>query len=265
MTLRHMNGRLSSAATLLRLDLVLDAIGRRQLRSLASEIVARRGQIVAEQGAIGRELLITAEGIVKLWKVLPDGRRLIVAFRAAGDLISLHRCETPWPASVQAVTDCRLIRIRWDDLKGLADRYPALERALVDLAPDEIAHLQDRLLTLGRKTTEERLASFLLEFSFPSAAPSCLSREIHLPMRRHEVADYLAMTTESVSREFTRFKRRRIIAMPRPSCVVVLDKPALEAMARGSSSLGVRCMGASPMDGQPKQLWSAASVSRRSL
>ncbi|NNG02938.1 MAG: helix-turn-helix domain-containing protein [Inquilinus sp.] len=96
-----------------------------------------------------------------------------------------------------------------------------------------MASLQDRLLVLGRKSTEEKLAAFILEFCRPSGALSGLGREIHLPMRRSDIAEYLALTTESVSREFSRLKRDRIIAMPRPSRVVVLNRPALEAAARG--------------------------------
>lgn len=253
MTLHRLNGRRSSAINLLPFDLALDANGRRLLRNHAFEDAVSRGQILAKQGEHGHELLLLTEGVIKLWKVLPDGRRLIVAFRAAGDLVSLHRYDTPWPTTAQATSNCRLIRIQWDDFRRLADRCPTLDRALFELASDEIANLQDRLLTLGRKTAEERLASFLLEFSLPSAAPSSFSREIHLPMRRPEIADYLGMTMESVSREFSRFKRLRIIAMPRPRCIVVLNKPVLEAMALGKSSLEMRSISASQMNGQSGQ------------
>ncbi len=214
-------------------DSILDRTGRRQLQRLVALVAATRGQVVAEQGEVGRDFLVLADGIVKLWKVLPDGRRQIVAFRSAGDLVSLHRRNTPWPVTAQAVSDCRLFRLDWAALNRLAGRYPAIDRALFDLASDEITNLQDRLLTLGRKTVEEKLASFVLEFCRPSGAPTTLSREIHLPMRRPEIAEYLGLTTESVSREFSRLKREGIVSMPRPSRIVVLNRPALEALALG--------------------------------
>ncbi len=259
MTARLINGRQTSAITVPPFDLVLDARGRKQLQEIAREVTASRGQIIAEQGEHGPELLSLADGVVKLSRLLPDNRRLIVAFRAAGDLVSFHRCDTPWPATAEAISICRLVRIRWEDFRRLADRYPALDRALFEMASDEAAILQDRLLTLGRKTTEERLASFLLEFSLPSAAPSSFNREILLPMRRPEIADYLGMTTESISREFTRFKRQRIIAMPRPSCVIILNRSALEALAMGKPGLGMKSVGPRSLDYSPDQSNSAAA------
>ena len=214
-------------------DPILDRTGRRRLRNLVTPVAARRGEVIAEQGAVSRDLLVLAEGVVKLCKDLPDGRRLIVAFRAAGDPISLHRCDTPWPVSAEAVSDCTLFHIEWEPFHRFVVRYPAMARALVDLAGDEVASLQERLLLLGRKSTEEKLATFVLEFSRPTLVVSSLSREIQLPLRRSDIADYLALTTETVSRELSRLKRRRIIAMPRPSRIVVLNRPALEAAAQG--------------------------------
>lgn len=253
MTLSLVNGGQTSPIGIFPFDSVLDRTGRRQLQNLISHVAARRGQILAEQGEVDRDLLVLAEGVIKLLKVLPDGRRQIVAFRVAGDLVSLHRCDTPWPVTAQALSDCKLLRIDWEALRHLVGRYPAIDRALLDLASDEIANLQDRLLMLGRKTTEEKLASFILEFGGLAATPSSLSREIHLPMRRPEIAEYLGLTTESVSREFSRFKRLRLIAMPRPSRITVLNRPALEAIALGASSSGARSASSNPFDARTKQ------------
>ncbi len=237
MTLRLINGGQPPSLTFTLFDSVLDRTGRRQLQSLVSLSQVERGRLIAEQGEVGDTLIVLADGTVKLWKALPDGRRQIVAFRAAGDLVSLHRCDTPWPVSAQAVSDCALFRIEWQALRRMAGRCPAIERALFDLASDEIASLQERMLMLGRKSSEEKLASFILEFCGPAASPASLRREIWLPMRRPEIAEYLGLTTESVSREFSRLKRERIIAMPRPSRIVVLNRPALEALALGAVGL----------------------------
>lgn len=232
-------------------DLIRDRTGQRQFQRLVTSAEARRGQVVARQGEAGRELLMLADGVVKLWKAMPDERRQIVAFRASGDLISLHRPDTPWPVTAQAVSACRFLKADWNALRRLAKRYPAMDRALFDVASDEIAGLQDRLLMLGRKTVEEKLASFILEFCRPSPVPSSASRDIHLPMRRSEIAEFLGLTTESVSREFSRLKRERIIAMPRPSRIVLLDRPALEVTALGSHGVAERLPLANTSDGVP--------------
>ena len=237
MTLRLIAGKQASSIDFPLFDSILDRTGKRQLQRLVTLTVAVRGEWVGKQGDVGHDLLVMSEGIVKLWNALPDGRRQIVAFRAAGELVTLHRCHTPWAVNAQAVTDCKLFQIPREPLRRLANRYPAIDRALLDLASDEITSLQDRLLALGRKSSLEKVASFILQFRQSAAAPSGYGREIQLPFRRPEIAEYLALTTESVSREFSRLKRQRIIAMPRPSHIVVLNQPALELMAQGISGL----------------------------
>lgn len=254
MILRLIDGGQTLPTAFALFDSILDRTGRRQIQRLAAFVAATRGQVISEQGEIGRDFLVLDDGIVKLWKILPDGRRQIVAFRTAGDPVSLHRRDTPWPVTAQAVSDCRFFRIEWRALHRLAGRYPAIDRALFDLASDEVANLQDRLVTLGRKRVEEKLASFILEFCRPSAAPSSLGREIHLPMRRPEIAEYLGLTTESVSREFSRLKRESILSMPRPSRIVVLNRPALEALAMG-------LQGAALQESSPSRLASLGGIS----
>jgi len=233
MALRLLDGGRSDPIEFPLFDPILDRTGRRQLQRLITIVAATCGQVVAEEGEISRDLLVLADGVIKLYKDMPDGRRLIVAFRFPGDPVSLQRSDTPWPVTARAVSDCTLYRIAWEPLSHLARRYPAIDRALLDLAGNEIAGLQDRLVTLGRGTPEEKVASFVLEYCHSARTPSSLGREFYLPMRRSEIAEYLALTTESVSRVFSRFKRQRIIAMRRPRRIMVLNRPALEALALG--------------------------------
>ena len=212
-----------------------------------------RGTVLAKEGEVGRDLFLVSEGMVKLWKGLPNGRRQIVAFRGPYDLINLHRRYTPGPATAQAVSTTKLCRIEWEGLSVLARRYPSIEQTLFDLACDEVTILQNRILVLGRMTIEEKLASFILEFCRPLAFPSGPSREAKLPMRRHDIAEYLGVTTESVSREISRFRQERLIDMPRPSRIIVLNRPALECIAHGVRGLNHRDVSAgqrtNPMTG----------------
>ena len=224
-----------SPIALLHLNSVLDRAGRRQLESIVATIEVGRRGIVVDQGDIGPGFLAVSEGMLKTWKVLPNGRRQTVAFRGPGDSVTLHRHETPWPVTVQAISDSRLHCIDGEGLRCLARRYSLIDQVLFDLACDEISDLHNRIVMLGRKTAEEKLAAFILEFCSSSALPMSLCREVYLPMRRPDIADYLGLTTESVSREFSRLKRMRLIALPCPSRVVVLNQPALEAMALGIS------------------------------
>ena len=240
MALRVIGGGRSASIPFTLFDSVLDRSCRRQIGSLMDVVDLERGQTLAREGEVGREFLIVAEGMVQLWTALSGDRRQIVAFRGPGDVVSLHRHDTPWPSTAEAVRASKIFSIEWDALRRLANRRPAIHQALLDLASDEITSLQNHILTLGRKTSEEKLASFILECCRPASSFSGLCREVDLPMRRCEIAQYLGLTTESVSREFSRFKKRRIISAPRPSRIVVLNRPALEAIATGKRHRGER-------------------------
>ncbi len=219
---------------------VLDRSGRRLLDAITESAEVERGQVIAHEGKVGPDFLAVGTGRIKLWKALPGRRRQIIAFRGPGDPITVHRRDTPWPSTAQALTRGVIYRIQWVDLQHLARRYPVIDRTLFDLACDEVTALQDRVLLLGRKTTEEKLASFLLEVGAAMTLPSGSSREVMLPMRRPEIAEYLGLTAESVSRELTRLKHERIIAMPRPSVITLLNRPALKAIAVGSARMARR-------------------------
>lgn len=234
MTPRAITIRQMQSAAIPLFDTVLDRNGRRQLLSLVTSDEVSRDSVIAWEGEVGRDLIVLSDGVVKLWKAQGDGRRQIVAFRTAGDLVSLHRRDTPWTATAQAVTACTFYRINDEGLQALSRSHPQIDRALFDLACDEVGNLHSRLLTLGRMSSTEKLAAFILEFCQPTGWPSPLSREIHLPMRRPDIADYLGLTTESVSREFTRFKNERVIDIPRPSRIIVLNRLLLEAIVVGA-------------------------------
>ncbi|MGI9382611.1 MAG: Crp/Fnr family transcriptional regulator [Methyloligellaceae bacterium] len=235
MTLHGKVGAFRTPVDFLPFGFVIDRSDARRLQSLVTIVELERNQVLAREGEVGQDFLIMADGLLKLSKALPGGRRQIAAFRVAGDLVTLHRCGTPWPTTAEAIVPSTLYRLEWDQLRRLAARHPRIDRALLDLTGDEVSNLLDRLLALGRMTTEEKVASFLLEFCHLSAAGSRLSREFAIPMRRPEIADYLGLTTETVCRELTRLRRERIIAMPRPSTVVVLNRPVLETLAAGAS------------------------------
>ncbi len=218
----------------------LDRGGRRKLRAFSALMVVRKGDIVARDGEISENFVAVASGTVKLTKALPDGRRQIVAFKSAGDILTLHRGGIPWPVTIQAICECSLLRIQWAALDDLARQVPAIDRALLDLANDQVASLQRHLLTLGRKTIEEKVATFLLEVCRPATGQSTPGREFHLPMRRRDIADYLGLTTESVCREINRLKRDGIISLARPSRIIVLDWLALEHLAQGGAPRGIQ-------------------------
>ncbi len=116
---------------------------------------------------------------------------------------------------------CRFSRRR---LRTLLDDFPAFETRLLEVASNELVAAQAQMLLLGRKTARERVASFLLARSADSAPCVGPLGTLHLPMTRTDIADYLGLTIETVSRTMTRLKDDRLIGIPNPSEIVINDR-----------------------------------------
>ena len=146
-------------------------------------------------------------------------------------------CGSAWPVSVSAITPSYVYRLPCQAFRSLVESDRDVCQTLLDLASDEIAARQEQLLTVGRKNTVERIAAFILEIWQRTQRWPTKSDEVLLPMNRAAIADYLGLKTETVSRAFARLVHEDILALPRPSHVVLLDRSALEGLAEGRQSL----------------------------
>lgn len=202
-----------------------------RLLAAGTRLTVPEGHLLAREGEAGDDLFIVIEGAVMLFKSLPDRRRQVVGFGFPDEPVSTWRPGARWPVTVQALTRCRLGRLSHPAVRRLAEADPEVCMALFDWAGGEIAARQEQLMTVGRKDTLERIAAFLLEISGRSGpAPA---GTVYLPMNRAAIADYLGLRTETVSRAFARLVKRRLLALPQRSQVTLIDRPALEALARG--------------------------------
>lgn len=172
------------------------------------------------------------EGTAKLTRLLPDGRQQIVGFRFAGDLIGFtvsadysFDAELLTPATV-----CRLDRKRLD---GLLRRYPALERRFLDLCVQELAATQDQLVTVGRRSAESRVAAFVLTLAEARKRRGGGAGPIEMPMTRADIADFLGLTLETVSRSFSALRKRGLLREPAQGRVEIRDLEALTEIAEG--------------------------------
>jgi len=146
------------------------------------------------------------EGAVRSYKLLSDGRRQIGAFHLAGDIFGLefdgfHRFST------EAVISTRLRMVKRQSLEPSAHSNVATILSFLRMASTNLQHAEDHLLLLGQKTALERVANFLVEMEHRSAAAGVLA----LPMSRLDIADYLGLTLETVSRALTMLKKRGVI------------------------------------------------------
>jgi CRP/FNR family transcriptional regulator len=175
-------------------------------------------------------------GTVKLFKTMPDGRRQITGFVGAGHFLGLAVSKT-YAFSAQALDGVRVCRYARPKLKALLVAFPAMEARLLEVASNELVAAQEQMLLLGRKSARERLASFLVGRMV--VPPECVgdvatrARTIVLPMTRNDIADYLGITIETVSRTLTWLKHQEIIAISQPWHVTIRNHVALEALATG--------------------------------
>lgn len=163
-------------------------------------------------------------GSVRTYKILSDGRRQVCGFYLPGDCFGLQFSEEH-TFSAEAIADSKVLVVRRSALTALADRDAAVGRELFALTARELRRMQDQVLLLV-KSAQERVASFLVEMSERAAAGNA----IELPMSRQDIADYLGLTIETVSRTLTSLEGCAAIELPTSRRIVLRDRSALNRL-----------------------------------
>lgn len=168
-------------------------------------------------------------GAVRLYKLLPDGRRQIVGFALPGDFLGLSMSEkNAFTAdALTPVTACQFSRAQFSDF---LDQKPHLLRRLHSMASHELSLAQDQMVILGRRTAEEKVVSFLVGLRQRWSRINGSMVHVPLPMTRQDIGDFLGLTVETVSRMLTRLAREKAIVIV-PDGVRLLDVARLEAIA----------------------------------
>lgn len=164
-------------------------------------------------------------GAVRTIRFSSDGRRQILGFYLPGDVFGLESGEAH-TLSAEAITNAELALVRRSMIETAAAQDTSAAQALIALMQRQLRSAHEHALVLGRKGAGERVAAFLLQLGDRVAA----RREIDLPMSRADIADYLALTIETVSRAFTQMERDHTIDLPSSRHVVVRDRCALEML-----------------------------------
>jgi CRP/FNR family nitrogen fixation transcriptional regulator len=185
--------------------------------------VARNAEIYGENEPAAY-LYKVVSGSVRTYKMLTDGRRQIGAFYFPGDIFGLEAGDVH-TLSAEAIVDCKILVIKRSALVSRAKRDNEIARELWMTAASELQHVQAHSLLLI-KTAEERVAGFLLEMATRLPA----GNEIDLPMRRQDIADYLGLTIETVSRTIALLERNAAIAVPDSRHIVLSNRAALNRL-----------------------------------
>jgi CRP/FNR family nitrogen fixation transcriptional regulator len=138
-------------------------------------------------------------GAVRSYKLLSDGRRQIGAFHLTGDIFGLE-IGTDHRFTAEAIVNTTVRLMKRTSLERVAESDAMVARNLLSMTTTNLRHAEDHMLLLGRKTSLERVAAFLMEMDKRSTAAGILA----LPMCRRDIADYLGLTLETVSRALSR-------------------------------------------------------------
>ncbi|RZN09839.1 transcriptional regulator [Bradyrhizobium genosp. SA-3] len=192
-----------------------------------SEFSYRKGSEIYGEKEPAEYVYQVKSGAVRSYKLLSDGRRQIGAFHLVGDIFGLengseHRFTT------EAIIDTTVRLIRRQSLETVAESDVMVTRNLLSMTTDNLQHAEDHMLLLGRKTSLERVAAFLLEMDKRLTAAGVMA----LPMSRRDIADYLGLTLETVSRALSRLHELGVLGFVGNTQrqIVLLDRHRLASL-----------------------------------
>lgn len=194
------------------------------LASSSAVLKLGRGSEIITQGATAEYCFQVIDGCVRTVRRLEDGRRQIGEFLLPGDIFG-------WEAigehefAAEAVTAVTLRRLRLSAVERRADEDRAFAQRLRRYVTEQIKAARSRLVVLGRLRAAERIAAFLLEMNKRLGDDG--SAVVELPMCRTDMADYLGLTIETVSRGLTELRRRGAITV-KGAWIVIRDQDALD-------------------------------------
>jgi CRP/FNR family transcriptional regulator len=202
-----------------------------ELNSFVTNSQYKNHDILFDQDTPANWVHIVTEGVVRLHKTLADGRRMVIGFALPGDFLGfsdkdLHATSAD---ALGSVATCRISR---EAFRGLLDAKPHLMRRLHTELVHEYTLAQDRLMLLGRCSAKERMAAFFVNMRNRWKRVNGQVANVALPMSRQDIADFLGLTIETVSRMITTLGRERLIVIV-PDGIRILDLPRLEALAVG--------------------------------
>jgi CRP/FNR family transcriptional regulator len=215
---------------------VCGALDARQLVALSKHSTKQRAdagqELIGESEAVDTYSNVLA-GVVKLTKTLTDGRQQIVGLQFAPDFLG-RPFKPESQIEAEAATEVLLCSFPKSTIERMLRESPGLEHMLLEQTLRQLDEAREWMVTLGRKTAGEKVASFLLLIARnadPSADPGSATRRFDLPLTRADIADYLGLTIETVSRQLTKLRAEGVIVIENNRHVVVENVARLERRA----------------------------------
>ncbi|MFY0610861.1 MAG: helix-turn-helix domain-containing protein [Hyphomicrobiaceae bacterium] len=198
-----------------------------------TRVVERKENVFSEGDGVTHVYRVEA-GHVCIYRMLADGRRQIVDFAFPGDFVGLGAVGHH-TTNAEATERTRLQSLPVAELRRIVRDSPQLGLDLYAALSEELASTRELLISIGQKTAQERVAGFLLLLSERNARRSEDPDTIVLPMTRTDIADYLGLTIETVSRTMTKLRMTGLIDIEQCVIVTIQDHEALNDVAEGGS------------------------------
>ncbi len=208
------------------------------LNSIARDRTIRAGEIILSPLDEAPPLANIVSGIVKLTNGLPDGRSQIVGLQFASDFLG-RPFKNTCTYVAEAVTDVKLCSYPRSEFEAISLLYPDLQDNLLKHTLDELDAARQWMLLLGRKSAREKIASFLLLVGQRNLDDGCGAAHdtnfvsLNLPLTRSDIADFLGLTTETVSRQLSRLKNEGLIRLEGGRTVVIPNLEHMNIVASG--------------------------------
>lgn len=188
----------------------LDQTDLAEFERIARHVHLAPGEALFTAGQLAHSVHSLTAGFARLYKLLADGRRQVIGFALPGDFLGTAPSDryTFSTDAIDSVTACRLPR---EAFTNFIEQRPHFLLRINEFAARELMLAQEQMLLLGRRTAEEKVASFLIGWRQRLAQIGDERQTIALPMSRQDIADYLGLTIETVSRTLTRFEREKML------------------------------------------------------
>lgn len=205
---------------------------RTRLEALAEPRRLRSGEILCSVGEPAEYVFVILSGILKLHKNLADGRRQISRFLFSGDYLGPSEGELKYPWTAQTVSSAEAWCLERQRFAEFLRGSPELAQGLLRMAWEELESAREHMLLLAHKGAEEKIASFVLWLASRQRERED-GEPLSLPMTRRDIAEYLGLKTETVSRTLRGLHRRGVITLPDPGHAILKRREELELLASG--------------------------------
>lgn len=205
---------------------------------ISTDVRKSARQVICSEDEDADNIYNIRAGAVRISKMLSDGRRQITGFLFAGNFFGLS-CKDKYSFTAEAITDVEICSFPRARIMDSFRRFPELGERVFDMTRTELDATHDQMLLLGRKTAQEKLCSFLLTMkektsrSGANCSGERTDNEVDLPMSRSDIADFLGLTVETISRQFTTLHKLDLIGLDGSHRVLLKEPETLAALAQG--------------------------------